>query len=65
MLIELQQKSHNMAISPIFYVEMRLLMEISSLIICNINLMAEIKKKRLEGGREYVEFRDSLVRSEL
>lgn len=47
MLIELQQKSHIMAISqsPIFYVEMRLLMEISSLIICNINLMAEIKKR--------------------
>ncbi len=45
-----------MAISlgPIFYVERRLLIKISSLIICNIKLMAERKKGwgKEKGGRE-------------
>lgn len=54
---------------PISYVERRLLMKISSLIICNIKLMAERKKGwgKDKGGREGldVEFRDSLVHTEL
>lgn len=60
MLIELHQKSPNMAISqgPIFYVEIRLLKGISSLIVCNIKLMAEISKKvgkrRKVGGKVYM-----------
>lgn len=43
MLIKLQQGSHNGAMphAPIFYIERELLMKISSLIICNIKLMAE------------------------
>lgn len=43
MLIELHRKSSHTAISPIFYVEIRLLVEISSLIGRNCNLMAEIQ----------------------
>lgn len=71
MLIELQQKCHKMATSqgPFINAEITRLMSLLSLIICNINLMVEIFKKRetVKGGREGVraKFRYSLACTDL